>query len=267
MISSARKARALSFLACTALFTSCANEPVDEPVRGNSPAEVQQYQPPAQVLNATVVWSAEPGINLFDERGRLIRAAEEASLVAHYGGLEQTYPGFMDVLDHDYARRISPRTDRSLAGTRRAHILAVADIDTGFKATVCTQPSLFAVRWNDGDYRISNYSGGESFVQFDHTTERNKVLSEALPPDIVDGSTHHGTPLTSEVPVGPHWQAPPDDLFTDAGWTITFGADLGGAMHRCEEWGRSIHPDVPADGSVTIRTDTPPQTLPAYPGW
>ncbi len=51
-----------------------------------------EYQPPEQVRNTTFVWSAEPDVDLFDERGRLIRAAQESKIIAYYAGIDVTYP-------------------------------------------------------------------------------------------------------------------------------------------------------------------------------
>ncbi|MEE2057995.1 hypothetical protein [Rhodococcus artemisiae] len=251
------------------VLTACSHDAPSDPV--DISAEQSQYQPPPQVRNATYVWSAEPGIDLLDERGRLIRAAYEAMIISSYGGLHITYPGFVDALDLEFALGIGTRSDQSLAGTARAHILQINETDAGFKATVCSQLSRLAIRWPDGDYRISNFSGMEEYVEFDH------VVYDAHNPRIDPRSAlEHRWPASQSAeptsddgkPIdGPQWSAPTEDLFSGTGWTITFGADLGETMHRCEDWGRSIEPNVPDEGSETIRSPIPPKTLPAYPGW
>ncbi|TCN48207.1 hypothetical protein EV641_118131 [Rhodococcus sp. SMB37] len=255
-------------LVTTAMLTmaGCTAEPA-EPTTPE-PVEPAQYRPPAQVRNATYAWSAENGIDLLDERGQLVRAAHESMIIAHYGGMDATYPGFAKVLDPEFASQINTRWDRSLAGTMRSHILQITETDIGFKATVCSQPSHFAIREADGTYRITNGSGSEEYIQFDHivyTPDNPRLDPEDFWPTV------HNTgpfPEPPGLPVSEHqWSAPTEDLFTDTGWTITFGADLGETMHRCEDWGRSIEPNVPAEGSETIRSPIPPKTLPAYPGW
>ncbi|MFD6859263.1 hypothetical protein ACFWCF_18235 [Rhodococcus sp. NPDC060090] len=255
-------AAALSIL----ILAACShNAPEDSTITTPKPSE---YQPPTQVRNATYEWSAENGIDLLDERGRLIRAAHESAIIAHYGGMDATYPGFAEALDPKYASQINTRWDRSLAGTMRSHILQITETDTGFKATVCSQPSHFAIREADGTYRITHGSGREEYIQFDHiiyTPDNPRLDPEDFWPTV------HNTgpfPEPPGLPVSEHqWSAPTEDLFTGTGWTVTFGADLGETMHRCQDWGRSIEPDVPAEGSETIRSPIPPKTLPAYPGW
>ncbi|MFD6897490.1 hypothetical protein ACFWB0_23480 [Rhodococcus sp. NPDC060086] len=251
------------------MLASCSQDSPSGSV--DTTVEQSQYQPPAQVRNATYLWSAEPGIDLLDDRGRLIRAAYEAMIISSYGGLHVTYPGFVDALDLEFALGIGTRSDQSLAGTARAHILQITETNTGFKATVCSQLSKFAIRWPDGGYRISNFSGMEEYVEFNHVVydahnprlDPRRVLGHRWP------TTQTAVPGTNdgEPYDGPQWSAPTEDLFSDSGFTITFGADLGETMHRCEDWGRGIEPDVPAEGSETIRSPIPPKTLPAYPGW
>lgn len=258
-------AAGLSLLA----LTSCSHSaPEERAITTATTIEPAQYQPPAQVRNATYLWSAEPGIDLLDDRGRLIRAAQESMIIAHYGGLDLTYPGFTDVLSHDYARRIENRPYQSLAGTMRAHILQIIETEAGFKATICSQPSHFAIRWSDGDYRITTFSGKENFVQFDQNSYASSRPRIELEPHW--SLTEESAPLPpppDAVPAENQWSAPTEDLFTDTGFTITFGADLGETMHRCQDWGRSIEPAVPDEGSETILSPIPPKTLPAYPGW
>lgn len=143
-------AAALSIL----VLASCSHN-VPEGTTTRTP-ESSEYQPPAQVRNATYAWSAENGIDLLDERGQLVRAAHESMIIAHYGGMDATYPGFAEVLDPEFASQINTRWDRSLAGTMQSHILQITETDIGFKATVCSQPSHFAIREADGTYRITN---------------------------------------------------------------------------------------------------------------
>ena len=155
-------AAALSIL----VLASCSHK-VPEGTTTRTP-ESSEYRPPAQVRNATYAWSAENGIDLLDERGQLVRAAHESMIIAHYGGMDATYPGFAEVLDPEFASQVNTRWDRSLAGTMQSHILQITETDIGFKATVCSQPSHFAIREADGTYRITNGSGREEYIQFEH---------------------------------------------------------------------------------------------------
>ncbi|MCK0091393.1 hypothetical protein MWU77_11425 [Rhodococcus sp. F64268] len=247
------------------VLASCSQKAPEKPTAMVTPS---QNQSPAQIRNATFTWSAEPGIDLGDYRGLLIRAAYESMIIAHYGGMDATYPGFTEALDPKYGSQINTRWDQSLAGTMRSHILQITETDLGFKATVCSQPSQFAIREADGTYRITNVSGSEEYVQFDHIAYSSD--NPRLDPEDFWSTVHNTGPFPEPpgLPVSENqWSAPTEDLFSDTGYTITFGADLGETMHRCQDWGRSIEPDVPAEGSETIRSPIPPRTLPAYPGW
>jgi len=242
-------------------FTAAACTPAVEPT--GVPAI---YEPPPQVRGGTIVWSAAPEIDLFDQRGQLIRAAQESKFIAYYGGLTTTYPGFNTALSRDYARKINTRTDQYFAGTIRAHILQILDTDTGFKATVCLQKSNFALRWPDGIYHIHNASGRDEFVEF--ISDNPDALEQ--PPHTDPPSSPHTPPTSTSTPTPDtdyQWAAPTEDLFTGTGWTINLGSDLGEPLARCEAWGRSIEPSVPPDSAELIHTTVPPETLPAYPGW
>ncbi len=243
-ISAVQILRSIALVSSTFVLTSCSHGFLEEPTPATPTAiEPSQYRPPAQVRNATYTWSAEPGIDLFDDRGRLIRAAYESMIIAHYGGIDTTYPGFSEALAAEYASRVDTRWDRSLAGTMRSHIMQIVETDTGFKATVCSQASHFAIKEADGTYRITNFSGREEYVQFDHTVE-----TPPIDPEILWPTTQYAGPFPApeDSPASEHqWSAPTEDLFTGTGWTITFGADLGETMHRCQTWGRSIEPNVP----------------------
>lgn len=213
-----------------------------------------QYRSPEQIQGATVVWSAEPGIHLQDERGSLVRAAEESWIIARYVGPENSYPGFAGVLDPASASVITPLPDRHLAGTLRAHLLSVTSTDTGFDAVVCTQRSELAERWPDGRYHFTSAPDIESIVRF---TRTSPTRGDG---DTAPTGTRSDTKQTSSQRV---WQSPATDLFTGTGWSIAFSADPGGTRQRCQAWGRSIH--TGAAGAET--TDVPPRVLPALPGW
>ncbi|APE11274.1 hypothetical protein BO226_20445 [Rhodococcus sp. 2G] len=213
------------------------------------------------------MWSAEPGIDLADQRSILTRAAYESMIIAHYGGLDTAYPGFAGALVPSYARKVPTALETSLVGTFRAHILQVLDTAAGFKATVCTQWSKVGIRVRDGDYRINQFSGQEEFVEFTRDTEEHR-REEQLHRHDPEPPTPSDQYLTSLPTTEHQWSAPTEDLFTDTGLRIDFGGDSGETMYRCEAWGRSIEPSLPPyRSSETIISPTPPETLPAYPGW
>lgn len=254
-----------AFVALTIL--SCSSEAHVDPPAPSIPAQPAAYEPPIQVLNSTYAWSAAPEIDLFSERGKLIRASHESMMIAHYGGLDTTYPGFEDALHPEYASRVNTLHSRSLVGTIRAHILQILETDTGFKATVCTQRSGYAFSRKDGQYVTTHGSGSEEYVLFEYPTEEHE-LERSLHRRNEQSSSSAPEPEPLSLPATAHqWSAPTDDLFTDAGWIISFGGDFGETMHRCEAWGRSIEPDAPERGSETIVSPNPPETLPAFPGW
>ena len=64
----------------------------------------------------------------------------------------------------------------------------------------------------------------------------------------------------------PQWQAPTYDVFT--GWTIDIDGTSGYAhTQACRHWGHQYAPDAIPDDYFILTTDTPPDTLPGYPGW
>ncbi len=218
------------------------------------PEATERYRSPEQIQGATVVWSAEPGLYLQDERGTLVRAAEEAWFVARYVGLENSYPGFAAALDPASARVITPLSDRRPAGTLRAHVLSIASTGTGFEAAVCTRRSELAERWADGRYHFTSEPDIEASIRFARTA----------PPPGVDEPTAAGALRdTKQTSSQRQWQSPPTDLFTGTGWTISFATDPGNTRQRCEAWGRSIRTEV----TEVDTSDTPPRALPAHPGW
>ncbi|MFX1759137.1 hypothetical protein [Rhodococcus sp. As11] len=257
---------AIAFLVGSSLLASCTPDRAPAPVAPQT-IITAEYEPPGQVRSSTFVWSAEPGIDLADQRSILTRAAYESMIIAHYGGLDTTYPGFAGALVPSYARKVPTALETSLVGTFRAHILQVLDTAAGFKATVCTQWSKVGIRVRDGDYRINQFSGQEEFVEFTRDTEEHRREGQLHRHD-PEPPTPSDQYLTSLPTTEHQWSAPTEDLFTDTGLRIDFGGDLGETMYRCEAWGRSIEPSLPPyRSSETIISPTPPETLPAYPGW
>ncbi|MBH0120395.1 hypothetical protein I0Q12_13070, partial [Rhodococcus sp. CX] len=215
-----------------------------------APAEAaEQYRPPEQIQGATVVWSAEPGVYLQDEYGKLVRAAEEARFVARYVGIENSYPGFAAALDPASAGMITPLPDRQPVGTLRAHVLSITPTGTGFEAAVCTERSELAEKWPDGRYHFTKTPEIEAVVRFARTASP----AEAIEPAADAAADSKQTSSQRQ------WRSPATDLFTGSGWTVDFAADPAGTRERCQAWGRSIQ----TERTDTDTSATPPRVLPA----
>ncbi|WP_225730485.1 MULTISPECIES: hypothetical protein [unclassified Nocardia] len=237
------------------------NQPSPE-TSATSTVNPSRYQPPPQVLHNTVVWSAEPGLDLFSEQVIVARAAQEARIVATTAGIDHSYPGFAEALAPSSAKEYPHDTDRdrNAFGTAYLRIMAIEPIETGFIAETCYQYSNVAVQIKEGGYKQDINPGGSSFMKFEKVGPESSHPSAAPP----DRSTQ----------TDPTWSAPTANMFT--GWHIdlqasTFDQDLQ-LRQRCEPWGRSLIPDLPQvkkdlGGTVTIVVNNPPPTLPAYPGW
>lgn len=246
----------LMMLAC--LLTACTKAPA--PPEPTSTA----YQPPENARNATMIWSAEPGIDLFTPESILIRAAREADIVARYGGPGNTYLGFMDALDPDLHIFYMPdSTSPSIHGTGYARIQSIQATSDGFSGLICIQSSGLATR-NKGPYRSSKapaYAMVYEFSESNLPPPRPASPTPNLQPDT--GSSSAPTADAAD-PNQPTWSAPTENLFD--GWAITLGPLPDNSDHLCEPWGRTLFPDAQA-GSETVESDSPPPTLPAYPGW
>ncbi|WP_306361419.1 hypothetical protein [Nocardia sp. CC227C] len=241
------------------LAVACTTSPSDSHESPDSPS----YLPPEEVRNATVVWSAEPGTDLFDTYPTLTRAAAEALVVAGLAGPERSYPGFDEAVTDPTTRGIYFRKANrdTVYGTLYKHIVDIVPTDTGFTAHTCESFKDFAVE-RDGKYNVSRSHRGHSQTI---TFARTKWEDNGLPLEMTTSApTATSTTTPSPAPGPREWQAPEDNLFT--GWIIDPGSPDDYDSERCVPWVATLDPDAPAEPE-TITTDTPPETLPAYPGW
>ncbi|MGC0366120.1 hypothetical protein ABH922_004104 [Rhodococcus sp. 27YEA15] len=217
---------------------------------------------PVGVRDATVVWSAEPGIDLFDERGRMVRAAQESDWIGLIVGSGETYPGFMDAVgSYGVFKFDDPGRKRwPVVGTFYWHILDIVDTSAGFEAVVCNQSSRIAELRENNTYVTSFGPASSERVTFERVlvpSSNESVSFESKGPSSlgVDRSSSSGRP---------QWQRLSENVFS--GWSVSTGGKSA-AMQACKDWGYAIVPKAPVSGSRTVRSDVPPVTVPAYPGW
>ncbi|WP_157084279.1 hypothetical protein [Millisia brevis] len=227
-----------------------------------TPTEAPDYQPPQNVRNATLVWSAQPEIDLLGPEATLTRATREAHLVALYAGPDNAYPGYMEALRPE-DRYFYPN-DSGLAplyGTEHSRIQELSTNPDGFSASICVQPDGLA-RYTENTYFSS--TGPAFLVTYEFVDRR---VNE--PHQDTDSSTSESIGSTTQPNDSgeadePTWSAPQGNVFV--GWQLTFGSLTEDVDGSCEAWGRTIFPNAPSEPG-TVESNTPPPTLPAYPGW
>ncbi|WP_147287150.1 hypothetical protein [Nocardia otitidiscaviarum] len=250
----------MSIVVTAFLAAACTGSETDAPIGPGT----QAYTPPAEVLNATVIWSADPGIDLFDSFPTLTRAAEEALEVATKAGVENSYPGFDEAVTDDRIRdlyfRVTASRGTMIYGTLYRHILEIVPTDTGFISYVCESFKDYA-RERDGKYNSSRSRTGnlQTITFISNDLDYRPPNTDPSKPT----ATTTAAPLS--VPASPPvWQAPEDNLFR--GWTVNLNPTGDSHNERCAPWIATIDPDAPVE-RTTVTTDEPPETLPAYPGW
>ncbi|WP_354571626.1 hypothetical protein [Rhodococcus sp. UYP9] len=221
------------------------------------------YVVPDRIRDATMVWSAEPGINLYSDEGTLTRAALESFAIGLMVGLDYTYLGFAASSKIPGGGRLLGGFDDDteqgpFVGTIHGHIQRIIPTDTGFDVISCLL-SVGLDELADGKYspsRISNGEGAELRSRFFRTVAE---ASEAAAP------SRTAKPESDER----HWQAPTGNQFV--GWEIDGFTDRDpstAGSGRCVPWARSLYPDAPAViPRDAYARDTPPPVQPAYPGW
>ncbi|MCZ4080284.1 hypothetical protein O1W68_20255 [Rhodococcus sp. H36-A4] len=223
---------------------------------------IDVYEVPDRVRDATMVWSAEPGIDLFSAEGTIIRAAGESLVIGLMVGLDYTYVGFAASSNSEaggplYSLFQADTGQGPFVGTVHGHIQQVIPTDAGFDVLSC----LVAVGLDvnaDGKYSPSRLTNG------DGQELRSNIIRT-------------GDPLTSPAaqpsssPVGDalHWQTPAGNQF--GGWEIDGFIDIDpvtSGKGRCAPWAQSLYPDAPR---IITRNayarGTPPPVQTAYPGW
>ncbi|OZF47250.1 hypothetical protein CH293_19985 [Rhodococcus sp. 14-2470-1b] len=220
------------------------------------------YEAPDQLREATMVWSAEPGIDLFSAEGTLVRASEESFAIGLMLGLDYTYVGFAESSN-------SPRNAGSLSGFRDdtgqgpfvgtiyGHIQQIIPTREGFDVLSCVL-GVGLDRVVNGKYSPSLLTGSEGGEQ------RSRFIR--------NGSSESGLPTSPPAALRSrdrHWQAPTGNEFE--GWEIDGFIDLDpqtSERGRCVPWARSLYPNAPSTITPdTYARDTPPPVQPAFPGW
>lgn len=221
------------------------------------------YEVPDQLRDATMVWSADPEVDLFSTEGTLTRATQESIVIGMTTGLDYTYIGFAGSGNYKggdsmYSIFQSETGEGPFAGTVRGHIQQIVPNDVGFDAVTCVLSVGLDVLENDkySPSLVTDVEGGELRIRFIRTG---------------DQATTPTSPAPSSGP-GPenlHWQAPAGNEFI--GWEIDGFADtdpVTAGNGRCLSWARSLYPDAsPIVSREAYANDNPPPVQPAYPGW
>ncbi|MCZ4080274.1 hypothetical protein O1W68_20205 [Rhodococcus sp. H36-A4] len=224
---------------------------------------INVYEVPDRVRDATMVWSAEPGIDLFSAEGTVIRAAGESLVIGLMVGLDYTYVGFAASSNSVaggpmYSLFQADTGQGPFVGTVHSLIQQVVPTDAGFDVLSCALSVGLDVLV-DGKYspsRLTDGDGQELRSRFIRTG--NPLTSPAAP-----------QPTSSPVGDALHWQAPAGNQF--GGWEVDGFIDIDpvtSGKGRCAPWAQSLYPDAPR---IITRDayarDTPPPVQPAYPGW
>ncbi|MCK0092563.1 hypothetical protein HCA61_18970 [Rhodococcus sp. HNM0563] len=244
---------------CIPTFTANDAGPTSESSSTSVPSTSGPYRVPDTRLTSTIVWSAEPGIDLFSTEATLARAAIEANEIALANSVTDSYRGFARAIDQETKDQYDefPPLNTQHFGTAYFHIMRIEPTETGFIAHSCHQTSNVAVRNTDDHYSRSVTTGGPN-LKF--VLQRTSNVTP-VPPSI--GST--STPPVNENG-NPQWQAPTYDVFT--GWNINIDGSSGrDHTQACRQWGHQYAPDAIQNEYFIVTSDTPPETLPAYPGW
>lgn len=227
------------------------------------PADPSEYRAPEAMRNMTALWSAADGVDLFSDEARLVRGARESTWVVSFVNKRDAYPG--------YVRAAGPNVTRILKldrpenrehyltgeGTFRAHILDIAETDTGFTATVCDVVTGLGIRHESGQYVIDRFFHGVDEYNFTQDPDGFK------PSDPLFSRSKRqdgGDDLLT-------WQAPQEDLFVDWHFDAKFATKRSPLVDECRQWRRSTDPTLVEDSLPRLWVDQPPPILPAYPGW
>ncbi|MFZ2527563.1 MAG: hypothetical protein WAX14_07905 [Rhodococcus sp. (in: high G+C Gram-positive bacteria)] len=253
-----------SLLVAISLLVSCTID-VDETTdvrdssstQGRASTALREYRVPEKFENSTVVWSAEPGIDLLSPEATVVRAVIEARQIALATSLSERYPGFGYAIDEsarDFYEEV-PSDSHLEYGTAYHRITRLDRIENGFVAYACLQLSNIAGLNADG---LFERSISQAFLTSPLAIERSDPSIDPSLPPAPTGPSSEANP--------PQWQAPTFDAF--AGWDVRFNGprDISQAA-VCTDWGRQFAPDAPEEGSLRVSSEAPPETLPANPGW
>jgi hypothetical protein len=240
------------------LVMSCTRQTAGEPL---APPAPKPWSGPLD--GVTVVWSADPGIDLTSGAAVAVRAyLESYELVLNLGTIRVAYPGFLQaVLDTQQPGTPWPYTKHTrsypLVGTNRWHVLRIDTNNRSVAAVVCWYGFTSANDLGNGKFgylpHVSDFDGVDAL----RIAMTAPVTASDLPPQ-------RGPAL-----------APVDDVF--GGWRID--ERLVGGRSEPRDWS-TVEEDLqlcrdrapaPLERRQFLlhgehpRSDYP--TLPAYPGW
>jgi hypothetical protein len=221
---------------------------------------------PNQLADFTIVWSAEPGIELTTGAAVAVRAYLESYELASATGDERyVYPGFAQATDDtsDVRPRLVKHSDAPWVGSERNRVISLDRAGADVHAVVCSYMYGSAQREQSGGYTA------QAGNPFDPNAGIYAVEVTLMPPPDA------GQQLSPQA--GPA-RAPSVDVFR--GWRIAgrrggYSSETGGAQSDLDACVAKA-PDSPERRAFLVnpmpggklyhpRSDFP--TLPAYPGW
>ncbi|MCF6389782.1 hypothetical protein L2K20_22640 [Mycobacterium sp. MBM] len=261
--------------------------------QGSTPTAEASQSPnwPSSMDGTRFRWSAAPDIDLLSGPAVPLRAyVESRELASKMMSITAAYPGFARAVPFPpwQPRMNSPAAympdeptpydlrfkDTRLFGNDNYRIMAITPQGNGLRAVVCLyRPYRYALT-EDGRYKLFGYEDGKP-----HTAPY--MLSAV---DFTQEDPRHGPnpPPNPTVPQEGPLPAPVDDVFGDWVFTALSGSSLSWWINNGETTTETppeyhvllqrciaempVPEDQRADVVAPYR-DTPPPTLPAYPGW
>ncbi|BBY52060.1 hypothetical protein MARA_55280 [Mycolicibacterium arabiense] len=302
MFSHNRGVRTAIILLALAQFVTVAcggtkdNAPPPESTPALPPADFTNYPP--QANDFRYHWSAAPGIALETGPAVVVRAYLESMRLAAFAGGDSsvTYPGFMRATPENIepgtsedapfqVRSIRPKTraqyeanglryiDRQVFGYQPTHILDLAPLGNGYRATICLG-AYSVYRSDDADHsKYFSTAADETTGQMlrdDSDIQFWRVELSEEDPRVVNPLAPQGTPQAGPLP------APLNDVF--GRWFITGSSQgLWGRPGRGEnidtpELRQQCEAAMPDDAAnrramATGFHDAPPPHGDPIPGW
>ncbi|MCM6775101.1 hypothetical protein NDR87_24690 [Nocardia sp. CDC159] len=245
-----------------------------------APEKPYPYHPPAEIIDATNVWSSEPGVDLLGEQGLLARAAVESEFIKNATlRVQETYWGFGEALAKDDGRNVGHALSKnleqaSLVGTLNWRLMSLIPKDNGFEAFACMQlrgaAAKFPVIYAPNEVHYVTWTVGS--IQSTRVTFSPKKRGQKPQP-----VARQTAPASPEEPNARHWQGPSVNLFK--GWQLNITNSDPADANRCEAWGYTLFPPPSQADKELAEQNRPlgagfhsvrvarPETLPSYPGW
>ncbi|WP_233213544.1 hypothetical protein [Mycobacterium hubeiense] len=259
------------------LITAGCTPNAPEPAPPPPPQPVERWG--GLLSNLRMVWSAEPGIDLFGGPAVPVRAYwESVELAQSMGDIDFAYPGFTRAVLPDDPQSDDPSEwgrwpnteiplKQPLVGTLYTHILSLTASGRNVTAVVCRYDYTTAQEQGDGRFAVTGQWGKLRDVNAGINANFVKMTAPE------DNTPHALPPQKGPAP------APSGDVFGD--WRITGALNSFSFFEgeRSEKWPSyeadlaacvDKAPDPPERRKFLIagqhpRSDFP--TKPAYPGW